>query len=236
VIIDDCDRTLQFLEANVAARPGLTWTMTRRASEGGHPYARYRPGSFQFKASRSAFLRNLATRRASSDWIAFLDDDNELEADHLTSLLGHARQHGLRAVHSYASLWTPDGRPYLAERFPWERDPVAAERTYRALRERGVFTAGSNVVADRADPDGVEDPIRSVDTSEWLLDRRLLLEVGFDERYSDRDGAVIRGEDEKLLNRLIERRVPIGCTGRPTLRYTLGGYSNNFAGGEDASV
>jgi hypothetical protein len=83
------------------------------------------------------------------------------------------------------------------------------------------------VFKDRADPLDHPDPVRSVDTSAWLLARSLLLEIPFRDDFTDLDGETRTGEDDKLLADLINRREPIACSHKATLRYYLGGYSNN---------
>jgi hypothetical protein len=68
-----------------------------------------------------------------------------------------------------------------------------------------------------------------VDTSEWLFERDLLLQIRFCEEYSYEDWVEVRPEDNKLLRSLVAEGVPIACTHAPSLRYYLGGYSNAFS-------
>ncbi|MFC9126451.1 glycosyltransferase family 2 protein [Streptomyces sp. NPDC057099] len=171
---------------------------------------------------RASRLRNMGVRHASSTWVAFLDDDNEWDPDHLHSLLSCVREHRTRAAFSDVSLLHTDGTPYREPRWPWANSTAEAEATYRELAARGICEPGSNVIRHR--PDALEVP---VDTSAWLLDRQLLLEVPFDEHFSATDAQNLVSEDDKLFYRLNERGEPIIATGRATLNYYLGGYSNS---------
>lgn len=58
----------------------------------------------------AARTRNRAWRRATTEWVAFLDDDDELMPDHLEVLLDHAR--GADLVYSWFDL--PEAEDPLA--------------------------------------------------------------------------------------------------------------------------
>ncbi|MFI1012784.1 glycosyltransferase family 2 protein [Streptomyces sp. NPDC020965] len=172
---------------------------------------------------RSSRLRNLGVRHATGSWIAYLDDDNEWAVDHLASLLRCAREQGVRAAYSEVGLLNTDGTPYLEPRWPWANSTAEAERAYEEYAAKGIVVPGSNVIHDR--PDVFDVP---VDTSAWLLSRELLLDVPFEERFSASDAEDLVSEDDKLYYRLLERKERLACTGRATLRYYLGGYSNSL--------
>ncbi|MFI6332625.1 glycosyltransferase [Micromonospora chersina] len=180
--------------------------------------------------SRSSRLRNYGVRRSTDTWIAMLDDDNEWTPDHLDSLVDCVRSAGVRAAYSHVSLLTQDGQPYLEQRWPWARDPDEAAELYREKVAKGIISPGSNVTGN---PPGVYD--EPADTSSWLLARELLLEVPYDERFTADDAENLQGEDDKLFLALLARGEPMACTGRPTLRYYLGGYSNSPTGRTDAT-
>ena len=217
VLVDDCPATTAVLQTVVRQVPHLSWrSMSREPGEQSGPH-------------RLARLRNLAVRIARTPWVAFLDDDNQYEECHLSSLLACALATGVPAVHSERTLHRPDGSPYLEPRMPWKRDHAEGRRVYRELLDKGVFVPGSNVVHDRADPLDHPDPAQMVDTSEWLFARDLLLRIPFCERYSLSDWEQMIPEDNKLLRRLVAERVPIASSRLPTLRYCLGGYSNSFS-------
>jgi glycosyltransferase involved in cell wall biosynthesis len=188
---------------------------------------------------RLARLFNLGVRVSTAEWIAFLDDDNEFEPDHLRSLMTCANERGLEAVHSGRTMWCPDGSPYLDELWHTAPDAVEGRRLYELMVERGVRIPGSNVVLDRADPVRVssfrpstvlqaDDPVMTVDQSVWLIRRQLLLRLPIPETFTEADHAANAAPDDKLLGVLVNDGVPIVSTGRPTVRYYLGGVSNNY--------
>ena len=217
-LIDDCPDTHAVLAAAAGHYPELEVLYVPR-----EPHEVSGPG-------RSSRLRNLGVRRSADPWIAFLDDDNEWTADHLQTLVACARAEGARAVHSHVSLVNPDGSPYLQPRWPWARSDAEAEQIYRDRVAKGICVPGSNVVRDRPGPH--DEP---ADSSSWLLARELLLEVPFEEHFSQSDAENLIGEDDKLFWALTSKGEPMSCTRRPTLRYYLGGYSNS-AGGRTAET
>lgn len=214
VLIDDCPATRDALAAAQPAGAEVLYLPREHWEVSG-------PG-------RSSKLRNFGVRRATDRWIAFLDDDNEWTPDHLDTLIACATATRARAVHSHVQLLNRDGTPYLEPRWPWAKNPDEAAEIYRDYVAKGIVTPGSNIVGDRP---GVHD--EPADTSSWLLDRRLLLEVTFIEEFSSRDAENLIGEDDKLFWALLDRGEPIECSHRPTLRYYLGGYSNSPTGKTD---
>ncbi|MFE7115222.1 glycosyltransferase family 2 protein [Streptomyces sp. NPDC057654] len=217
IVIDDCLDTYRSLRDLPEPPANVRWLLAGRG-----PRDVSGPG-------RSSRLRNMAVRIVRSPWVAFLDDDNEWESGHLESLLECAARTGHRAVHSQLRMVKADGSPYLETRSPWSEDEAEGRAEYERLRAKGVVEPGSCVRRDRLDPLGVPDPVIEVDTGEWMLARELLLEVPFRDDFDARDEADRIGEDDKLAMDLRARREPVSCTGLPTLRYYLGGYSNNFS-------
>jgi len=179
--------------------------------------------------TRVARLRNTALDWVQAPLIAFLDDDNSWEPEHLASLVDLMDSTGVPAVHSWRRLLDVDGTPHVPDTFPWLRDSGAAAARYALLRDAGVFTVGSDVVRDRASLPVGDSDYGMVDMGEWLFNRRLLDLVRFDTTWSGDDLRNTVGEDDKLLRRLRELLVPMPCTERPTLRYRLGGFTNGVA-------
>lgn len=186
---------------------------------------------------RIAQLLNIGVALADTEWLAFLDDDNEFCPDHISSLVAYAHTTRLDAVHSCRQILWPDGSPYLEPRYPWVHDPRDAESVFTLMCERGIWKSGTNILRDRAAPGWVapfrsstelraSDPLFMVDQNTWLVRRALAAEHGFPERYSEDDPMVEMAPDDKFLRRLLEARVPIAGTGEPTIRYYLGGISN----------
>lgn len=224
VVIDDCIKTKSFLEGNCNLSSNVIWHwVSRESGEKSGP-------------ERLAKLRNYAVQLSKTRWISFLDDDNEFEPNHLSSLLECAIQSGCGAVHSQRKLFWADGTPYLEHRWPWSRDKSEGTQIYHELVAKGVLKPGSNIERDRCDPLDHPDPVRIVDTGEWLFDRSLLLHYPFCEEYTYEDWLSITTEDDKLLQCLVKNRVPIISTEIPTLRYYLGGYSNTLSDNQPPDV
>ena len=218
MIVDDCEKTAAFLNESYSQSGNLIWKMVPR--DPGERSGPWRLGK----------LRNLAVEITATDWLSFLDDDNEFEPNHIRSLIECGKRTGCRAVHSQRKLYTREGDPYLEPVWPWCREIEDGRRAYKFLVDEGVFEPGSNVERDRCDPPDSPkaDPIRIVDTSEWLLARSLLQEFRFCTEYSYDDWRTINCLDDKFLKSLIDERVEIGCTEQATLKYYLGGFSNDF--------
>lgn len=172
---------------------------------------------------RLARLRNLAVECAHNPLIAFLDDDNAWEPDHLGSLSATLARPGVDMAHTERQMLDDDGAPYVISEFPWSRNPAARQEIYRIYAELGIVTPGSNVFRDR-----LQMPYSCVDLGEWLLPRDFLTEHPFERTYSTEDWQEIVVEDAKLAEDIKTSGLAVESTRRPTLRYHLGGYSNNF--------
>jgi glycosyltransferase involved in cell wall biosynthesis len=186
---------------------------------------------------RIARLLNIGIRIADSRWVAFLDDDNEYEPNHLSSLVDCAVRNNCSAVHSFRKIFRADGSPYLDHVFPWAPNPEEGRRIYELMCSRGVWVRNSNILKDRAGPSGLKPfrnstivseryPVFLVDTSVWLLERNLLMKYPIPEAFEEEDLRNNTAPDDKLLELLLENKVRIVATGLPTLRYYLGGISN----------
>ena len=160
-------------------------------------------------------VRNVGIRLADSEFVAFLDDDNEWEPEHLETAL-----HALRGVDGKGGkrAGTGGGRQRSGGR---DRDDG---RPGRSRRLAGVYTALRRVF-----PDGRELDVLSVP-----FDRKLAREEGFLDangfvarrsralRFSRlrRDRGVLPREDWATLYRY-SRRHPIEHVPVPTVRYLV---------------
>jgi glycosyltransferase involved in cell wall biosynthesis len=221
ILIDDSPAARQWFEAQTGLPENVEWRYIPRE-----------PGGLEIPG-RLAALRNLSAQLADTDLIAFLDDDNEFEPNHLSSLVACMASTGCPAVHSQRTIVWPDGSPYLDQRCPWHRDRELAERLYKHYCDIGVFRPGSNIILDRVDPDGTPDPVYFVDTSEWLMERRLLLENPIPTHFTSEDCINVITEDTKMRDTFIAKRIPIAGSQTPTLKYYLGGYSNTYRQEQD---
>jgi len=219
ILVDDDDKhtikMLQCLEKSRSLPQNVVWYCVPR-----NKYEKSGP-------SRSAKLRNYGVRVANTSWIAFLDDDNEWLPYHLDSLLKCAIRTGVRVVHSYRYILNSDGSPFLEKKHPWYTDINEGKRTYSDLCKRGIFVPGTCVMRDRVDPSARPEPFTSIDISEALFAREILLDEPFEEHYTEKDALELIGEDDKLFYALMKKGEPIVCTHQATLMYYLGGYSNN---------
>jgi dTDP-4-amino-4,6-dideoxygalactose transaminase len=168
--------------------------------------------------ARIAALRTMAMTRVDAEYCAFIDDDNIWESDHLASLLSTAAD-GSPAVHSWRSLIDAHGRPAIVDKFPWLPVGPAAEARYTELVESGVMSPHEATVRDSVD-------CGQVDMGEWLFESRLLRQLSFERRRTSREVAARVGEDDIVLEQLVNLGVPVACTKHASLRYRLGGMSN----------
>lgn len=235
IVVDDDPETARSAFA-APVRPGLRITLRqvrRPASEAGEP-----PGDRRCAYPRLSRLFNTGVRVSSADWIAFLDDDNEYEPHHLSSLVPCARENDVQAAHSCRTIWHADGSPFLDEAWHTVTDQREAARIYQVMCANGVRTPGTNVLLDRADPVPpgsafhtssvlrAGDPVALVDQSTWLVRRDLLLRLPIPEVFTEAEYQANTAPDDKLLQILRDNDVRIVSSGLPTVRYYLGGISN----------
>ncbi len=214
ILIDDCMDTYAMLKQHYGSNDNLNCFLRARSlTETSGP-------------EHLARLRNLMGRMAETQWICFLDDDNEYEPHHLRQLVECAHRTGSLAVHSWMQIFNFDGTPYMKQRWPWCRDDKEGQRRYQELESKGIISAGSNIVKD-----GINNlPYRCVDTSEWLIDRELFLNNQMSTHFSYEEWVNNKAEDDKLLMQLLAAKVPIVCNKVVSLKYYLGGYSTNHDG------
>lgn len=178
-----------------------------------------RERSFPSTGARLGHLRNLGVENAVGDWIAFLDDDNRYTPDHLATLLATATATGAAAVHSHRVLLEPDGTPWAGARFPWPTPGLDDAAALRWLTDQGVLAPP--LMRDRTPLHGGHPG--TVDTSEWLVRRRICLEVPWPEDGDLDDETAGIGEDGAWLRRLVAARIPTASSERATLLFRLGG-------------
>jgi hypothetical protein len=98
--------------------------------------------------------RNRAWRAATTDWVAFLDDDDELEPWHLEACLGHANLTGADLVYPMFEV-VGGTNPFTHFGHPWDPDhPVQTTITIlirRALLEK---LDGYREPGDQSDENG----------------------------------------------------------------------------------
>ena len=172
---------------------------------------------------RVAQLRNLAASLATTPLIAFLDDDNRWESDHLSSLVSVMSRAGALAAHSWRRLEEADGRPWSGRDFPWRSESEAATAIWRKLNEAGLIVPGDDRIRERMI---LGDGVGMVDLGAWLFRAEALRSAPFAIEYDAEEISAMVGEDDKWLARIVEQGLAMPCTEQATLVYTLGGRSN----------
>ena len=218
IIIDDCPKTLNYvkgLPTSFRSIKSMFWFyLQRRTEETSGP-------------KRLAQLREAALEYLSTPWCAYLDDDNELEPDHYSSLLICVEKKNLPVVHSWRSLWSRNGQSYnLRNIHPWCRSSIIGKKLFEQYRLAGIYKVNSNIVRDQVVP--LNREISMVDMSEWLFKTDFLKKLCFAKTYSTEDWVYSRTEDSKLLDDIVKLGIKVPCNRKATLRYYLGGYSNNW--------
>lgn len=210
IVIDSCIRTLRFLEVSYGEADRISWTFRgRETGEHSGPH-------------HLAEIRNFGAQLITTPWMAFLDDDNELDSNHYSLLMSHALATGAEAVHSWRKLFDADGAPYLEERWPWDRDPIHGQEKYREMVAGGYMELGSNILRDSVD-------IMTIDTNVWLIKTDIVLGNPISSEFDLEDWTAVQAEDGKMLQGFVNNGVRISCNGQATVRYYLGGYSNDFS-------
>lgn len=179
------------------------------------------PGIATYRPARAARARMAGVRVARGDLLAFLDDDNEYEPGHITTMVRAILEQPLvPAVHCWRQLVNPDGSPYLVPASPWEGHPERARRDYDDLVAAGVWIPGTNLLRDRL-------AANTIDSSCWLLRRELLARVPFRLAYSVQERNARLGEDVAFCFDLQRHAVPVRCLPQHSVRYYLGGFSTS---------
>ena len=216
VVIDDCQKTLKMLMGKYTHSHNIYWkNFKRNLSDKDGP-------------NILSKLRTNAIHNLDTEWFAFLDDDNEFYPDHIEKLYRFAIAKDSDAVHSYRKVFNNDDSPYLDEEWPWGRTKEARLKVYNEMLKVGVVQRGSNIFRDRY---GV-----TIDTSLWLLKTKLFNDRCIPQEYSKKDFEECCPEDTKMMNLLIENKIMVLSNTEPTVKYYLGGYSNNVQKATEGSV
>jgi len=179
------------------------------------------PETATYRPARAAHARTSGVHEARGALLAFLDDDNEYEPDHVSAMVQAMEERPtLQAVHGWRQIFNADGSPYLAPSNPWENDPEQARRDYDNFVAGGDWLAGTNLLRDRLERN-------TVDSSCWLLRRALLDRVPFRLTYTLAERAARLGEDVAFCLDLQRHGVPVGGVPRHSVRYFLGGFSTS---------
>ena len=175
---------------------------------------------------RVSHLRNFAVSCVGTDFLSFLDDDNEWEPDHLCSLFQLIRQTGSVAVHSWRTVQDESGRPVGLLEFPWARTMDERLSRFADAVQAGILHPGSPEVHDCVQATVGNREIGMVDMGCWIFARDFVKALPFTTEFSTAEIRAAYGEDDKLLDEIRKHAIPVECSKRASLRYTLGGFSN----------
>jgi glycosyltransferase involved in cell wall biosynthesis len=173
--------------------------------------------------TRLAYLRNYGLNVCAGEYVAHLDDDNTYDPDHLASLVEVLMANpDAGASYSWRKLCLADGAPFvITQADPWAAELPDERFSFARLQAIGVFQEGSSIMRDTFMTDGGEF-IGRVDASEYLLRRDIQMEL----RFSSRLGDAETFEDMVLTNSLHDRKIAVLPSGKATLNYVMGGFSN----------
>jgi glycosyltransferase involved in cell wall biosynthesis len=152
-------------------------------------------GANQFNGHR---IYAAASFLVASPYIAFLDEDNWFEPDHLESLLALVEEHELDWAHSLRNIVEPDGR----------------------------FVCRDDCESLGAFPTVVSPDDHLVDVSCFLLRTRVALAMA-PLWYRQARAPGVLPADRAITRELLRRKGRFGCTGLYTLNYRTGSRADS---------
>ncbi|CAE7210056.1 unnamed protein product [Symbiodinium natans] len=164
-------------------------------------------------SARCAALRMEAVRRhANTDFVAFLDDDNVLLPQHLTSLMSCADMApAVDLAYSHRLMFHNDGHLFRGDFFPWAVNDELQSNGLKVMTQGGIMVEESPVVFDTHLWDESSGYSGTVDTNEWLMRRSLLDSIPWPSDVTEREQQNGIFEDGKFL------RWPSDSVGAATL-------------------
>ncbi len=169
---------------------------------------------------RVARLRADALANADAEWIAWLDDDNWWDADHLETLMGIVADERV-LPHSWRRLWASDLQPYRDRANPWRAEDAGGMSHADVLFRNGVRSSELHLMRDAVFREPVDGFAGSIDLGEWLFPGELAHELGMP-LPTGVDGPF---EDDLLLWEILSRGIRPCASCRYSLNYVLGGTS-----------
>jgi len=121
--------------------------------------------------------------------VSFLDDDNGLKPNHISSLVDLI-EFGFDLVHSQRTIVFPNGDLFEGNFLPWARDEESNARAMEYFWEKGIYVKGSPIMFDRISEEGYAKFGICVDTSEWLAKTEICRKVPFRTEIYKEDEAV----------------------------------------------
>ena len=187
------------------------------------------PAEIIYHPLRASIARNHGISIAKGDYIAHLDDDNQIEPDHISSLVSTVEREGADAAHCWRKLLTADGSLFIIKTYPWAINPYLADYVFGEFIKAGICNPMTNEFRDQmVTPQG--DPILHIDSSEWLIRREVHERIKFPVQYTLRQMIQHQTEDFLLATAFYQNGIKVVCSEKATLLYYLGGYSNERRG------
>ena len=216
IYIDDCKETLNFLENNYGNDTTIKWYFYKRKN------------TDLSGPSLLARLRNDAIKKCNTQWISFLDDDNEFLPKHIEKLVYFANTTGCKAVHANNYIFYRDGRKFDWSFFPWTRNKYESKQKILEFKKLKMIQDNSHAIYYKY---GI-----LIDTNVWLLDKEMMKSIKISDKFTKNDWDKNLAEDDKLMFRLMEKKIEVLNNGEVTAKYYLGGYSNDFNPKEKGTI
>lgn len=176
-----------------------------------------------------ALLRQQSLYQVDTDYICFLDDDNIMIENHISSLISLLKATKTDCVHSLRKLIHMSGMPFRGNYYPWHNISKIADKMYQTCIKHRIIRKGSSVCYDGFETEGLVKPlppIATIDMNEWFFKADFIKNVGFPTVFSNIDKQNLTGEDDLLTRFLLSRGKTIPSTNLPTIVYRIGGMSS----------
>ncbi|MPL99924.1 UDP-4-amino-4-deoxy-L-arabinose--oxoglutarate aminotransferase [bioreactor metagenome] len=177
---------------------------------------------------RVATLRNISINLVSQNFICFLDDDNQWEENHISSLIDSMNQHNCKATFSWRKLFLENGKPFIPKSWPWIGSDISQDVLSDIYLNLGVLDENSNILKDCFEAIYQNRDYATIDMGAWLFRKEIFDIIKFRTNYSEEEINSVVTEDDVLLKDLKKLNFIVHPSQKATLKYYLGGYSNMF--------
>lgn len=175
---------------------------------------------------RMAKLRQESLSYVKEKFVCFLDDDNEMEKNHLEELVNIIEENQVDASYSWRTLLNDDGSYFDGKSYPWHNNEKEAKKRWEWCLKANIISIGSPIMKDG--PVQIADPMNlaTIDMNEWLFKTQIIKDIGFTFDFNEVEIKNNMGEDDKLFSKVLKSGINIRCSELPSIRYYLGGVSN----------
>lgn len=183
---------------------------------------------YKITVKRVATLRDIAIRLFEGEYVCFLDDDNEWEPYHLSSLLKVVNNKDYLAVYSWRKLYLKNRSPWIPDHWPWLGSDLSQKELLRIYQKIGMLRNNSNILKDNHNVIYNNKDFSTVDMGAWLFKREFFNHINFETCYSEKQVDRLVTEDDILLLDVKKNNIAVCSSEVPSLKYCLGGYSNAY--------